>query len=62
MNPQNRRNQTEKEEDASLRETVQKRAYELFLKRGKQPGHELEDWLQAEREISSKKGRHRTKV
>lgn len=27
------------------------RAYELFLKRGSIPGHETEDWLQAEREL-----------
>jgi hypothetical protein len=32
-------------------ERVQQRAYELFLQRGQQPGHELEDWLQAEREV-----------
>ena len=27
------------------------RAYELYLARGAQPGRELEDWLQAEREL-----------
>jgi len=29
------------------------RAYELYLARGAQPGHELEDWLQAERELTA---------
>lgn len=27
------------------------RAYELYLARGGEPGHDLEDWLQAEREL-----------
>jgi len=29
---------------------VRARAYHLFELRGRQPGHELDDWLQAERE------------
>jgi hypothetical protein len=29
---------------------IRKRAYQLFEERGHQPGHELDDWLQAERE------------
>ena len=37
-------------------EAVQRRAYELFVARGQEPGHELEDWLQAEEEIGQ--GRH----
>ena len=28
------------------------RAYEIFMQRGEQPGSELEDWLQAERELT----------
>jgi hypothetical protein len=31
---------------------IRGRAYELFLARGAQPGRELEDWLQAERELT----------
>jgi hypothetical protein len=31
---------------------IRKRAYQLFEERGCQPGHELEDWLQAERETN----------
>jgi len=30
---------------------IRKRAYQLFDARGRQQGHELDDWLQAEREI-----------
>jgi len=30
---------------------IRERAYQLFEARGGQPGHELDDWLQAEREI-----------
>jgi hypothetical protein len=30
-------------------------AHELFLKRGGEAGHELEDWLQAERELRAGK-------
>ena len=33
-------------------EQIARRAYELYLDRGQTPGHELEDWLQAERELS----------
>ena len=33
-------------------EMIRKRAYELFLARGAQLGGELEDWLQAERELT----------
>lgn len=32
-------------------EEIKRRAYELYLERGKQPGRELDDWLQAEREL-----------
>ena len=32
---------------------IRHRAYEIYLKRGGQPGHALEDWLQAERELTT---------
>ena len=32
---------------------VKRRAYEIYLERGGLPGQELEDWVQAEREIES---------
>jgi hypothetical protein len=34
-------------------EQIRRRAYELYLRRGNQPGSELHDWLQAEKEILS---------
>jgi hypothetical protein len=34
-------------------EEIAVRSYELYLARGSEPGHESEDWLQAERELSS---------
>ena len=30
---------------------IQQRAYELYEQRGRADGHDLDDWLQAEREI-----------
>jgi hypothetical protein len=33
-------------------EEIRDRAYEIYLQRGGQSGHELEDWLQAERELT----------
>ena len=35
----------------SLHEQIEARAHEIYLTRGAEPGHEMEDWLQAEREI-----------
>lgn len=37
--------------DASLREKIEARAREIYLARGAEAGHELDDWLQAEQEI-----------
>ncbi len=35
-------------------ETIRMRAYELFVQRGYEHGHEIEDWLTAERELKSR--------
>ena len=32
-------------------EDIRRRAYEIYLERGGQPGSALDDWLQAEREL-----------
>jgi len=32
-------------------EEIRRRAYEIYLERGQQPGRDLDDWLQAEREL-----------
>ncbi len=34
-----------------IADLIRKRAYQLFETRGRRQGHELDDWLQAEREI-----------
>jgi hypothetical protein len=31
---------------------IQQRAYELYMKRGCEPGREIEDWLIAEKELT----------
>ena len=38
-------------QDSGLYERIAQRAYELYEQRGRQAGYELDDWLQAEREI-----------
>jgi len=38
--------------DSTREQEIRDRAYEIYLQRGAQPGSELEDWLQAEREHS----------
>jgi hypothetical protein len=35
-------------------EDIAKRSYEIYLSRGAEPGHEVEDWLSAEAELSGK--------
>jgi Protein of unknown function (DUF2934) len=39
--------------NAASGEEIRLRAYEIYLERGEQPGLELDDWLQAERELQS---------
>jgi hypothetical protein len=34
---------------------IARRAYEIFLGRGGHDGHDLEDWLQAEAELSGRR-------
>jgi uncharacterized protein YndB with AHSA1/START domain len=46
-------------QDTASRPTPQEiaeRAYEIHLERGQAPGHEVENWLQAEKELSEKLG------
>jgi hypothetical protein len=38
-------------DQAPSHEQIRLRAYEIFLERGGFPGNELDDWLQAEREL-----------
>jgi hypothetical protein len=45
-------------------EQIARKAYELFEQRGREAGHEVDDWLEAERmvtnEIEQSKTRHRS--
>ena len=36
------------------RDRIQFRAYQIYLSRNRQGGHELDDWLQAEHEVASR--------
>jgi len=35
------------------KEEVRFRAYQLYISRNREPGHALDDWLQAERELNN---------
>lgn len=37
-----------------MNKLVAKKAYELWEKRGRKPGHSLDDWLEAERIVKGK--------
>src|SRR5258708_26586762 len=39
--------------DSTRGDKIRRRAYEMYLERGSEPGRELEDWLQAERELTT---------
>ena len=51
-------NQTASPDD----EAIAKRAYELYLQRGSVSGPELDDWLEAEAELSSEASTHQSPV
>ena len=38
--------------NGSLQEQIRIRAFEIYLERGGEPGYELDDWLQAEFEMT----------
>ena len=37
--------------NSAREEEIRRRAYEIYLEGGEQPGRELDDWLQAEHEL-----------
>lgn len=39
--------------DSARHQKIRIRAYEIYLERGEQPGRDLDDWLQAERELTT---------
>jgi len=48
---------TETEEPQGLKSQIRQRAFELYQERGRENGHQLDDWLLAEEEITIKKSR-----
>jgi Protein of unknown function (DUF2934) len=44
-------------EPQELEHAIRLRAQELYEERGRKDGHELDDWLRAEEEITQKKAR-----
>ncbi len=44
-----------KVDEKSLHEIIEKKAYEIYEKRGKKHGKDLDDWLEAERILKRKK-------
>jgi Protein of unknown function (DUF2934) len=38
--------------DGELQDQIRARAYQLYEQRGRDDGHDLDDWLQAEAELS----------
>lgn len=47
---------------APAQEEIALRAYEIYLERGGAPGHEVEDWTRAERELTQRNGKSRRKA
>jgi Protein of unknown function (DUF2934) len=39
--------------DSTREDKIRRRAYEIYLERGSEPGGDHEDWLQAERELTT---------
>jgi hypothetical protein len=39
----------------NARDLIGKKAYELFEKRGREHGHDLDDWLEAEKLVKTRK-------
>src|SRR2546429_8253821 len=46
---------------APTQEDIAQRAYEIYLERGGGPGHELDDWTRAGRELGQNNGHGRRK-
>ena len=54
VNPRKKPSATERNE---LEDRIRLRAHELYEARGREDGHDLEDWLRAEEEIMEQKAR-----
>jgi hypothetical protein len=47
--------ETQLRHDTPEEDEIRLRAYELYEQRGRENGHDMEDWLQAEVELSSQR-------
>ena len=56
-NPPKKSPATVTSEPQQLEHQIRLRAHELFEARGREDGHDIEDWLQAETEVTEKKVR-----
>jgi hypothetical protein len=56
-NPPKKSPPTVTKEPHELEHQIRLRAYELFEERGREDGHDIADWLQAETELTEKKVR-----
>ena len=41
--------------DSTREDKIRRRAHEIYLERGREPGYDVEDWFQAERELTTDK-------
>ncbi len=41
----------------NFEEAIRRRAYELYEQRGRKDGHDMDDWLRAESEVTRSAGR-----
>jgi hypothetical protein len=46
--------------EQELRERIAQKAYELYEQRGRTHGHDVEDWLEAERLVGEQLGNQRS--
>ena len=44
--------------DSTHHQKIRMRAYEIYIQRGEQHGRDLDDWLQAERELNNESAQH----
>jgi hypothetical protein len=56
-NPPKKSPATVMSEPQELEHQIRLRAHELYEARGREEGHDLDDWLHAEEEITQKKAR-----
>jgi hypothetical protein len=55
------RRKTEPDKKA-LREMIEKKAYEIYQKRGREHGKDLDDWLEAEKIVMGKKRKSKESI